>query len=263
MCFCVNGRQPLSVIKMADEIKFLYSDRDKIFDLIEEYSDKTIILESGDEVNWKTLQMYNEKFKEFYIALHDLRQYKDFNDAGIKWYWPYPITSFYELERIIKLNPSYLMIGPPLSFDLDKVKSLAMDIPLRMHVNIAHPAYLPDTGHYGIHGQWVRPEDIEKYSDKIRCFEFDECASLAEEETYLRTYLSQHWPGNLNLLIKRLNFNVDNRAIPEDLGETRMNCGQRCCAGSGCHLCDSAFIFADVLRKHSLSRKQKDDIDNN
>lgn len=261
--FCVNGRQPLSVIALADEIKFSYQDRDKIFDLIDICPEKTIILESGNETNWKTLQMYNEKFKEFYIALHNLRQYNDFNVAGIKWYWPYPITSFYELEKIVDLKPSYLMIGPPLSFDLNKVSTLANGIPLRMTVNIAHPAYLPEADQYGFHSQWVRPEDIEIYSNKIRCFEFDECASLSEEESYLRTYLKGTWPGNLNLLIKRLNFNVDNRVIPEDLGETRMNCGQRCCAGSGCHLCDSAFQFADMVRKYRLSRKQKDNIDNN
>ena len=261
--FCVSGRQPLSVISLADEIKFSYQDRDKIFDLIDMCPDKIIILESGDETNWNTLQMYSEKFDEFYIALRDLRQYNNYNEAGIKWYWPYPITSFYELEKIINLKPSYLMIGPPLTFDLDRVNSLAHDIPLRMVVNVAHPAYIPDSGCSGLHGPWVRPEDIEKYSNKIRCFEFDECASLSEEESYLRTYLKGMWPGNLNLLIKRLNFNVDNRALPEELGENRMNCGQRCCSGSGCHLCDSAFQFADKLRKYHLSRKQKDNIDNN
>ena len=263
MRFCINGRQPLSIIKMADEIKFSYNDRDKIFDLIEQCPEKTIILESGNENNWKNLQMYNEKFKEFYIALRDIHQFAEFNKNNIKWYWPYPITSYYELEMIANLKPSYIMIGPPLTFDLDKVNSLIYPIPLRMTVNAAHPLYLPTNGKYGIHGQWVRPEDIARYGEKVRCFEFDECASLSEEETYLRTYLNQQWPGNLNLLIKKLNYNVDNRAIPEDLGEKRMNCGQKCCAGSSCHLCDSAFLFADMVRKEHLSRKQKNTIDNN
>ena len=263
MRFCVSGRQPLSVIKMADEIKFSYADRDKIFDLIDACPEKTIILESGDDINWNTLKMYDEKFAEFYIALHNLKLYNEFNEAGIKWYWPYPITSFYELEIIVQLKPSYIMVGPPLSFDLNKVGEKVKGIPLRMCVNIAHPAYLPDDGHYHLNGQWVRPEDVSKYGKDIKCFEFDECASLTEEEAFFKTYLNQIWPGNLNLLIKRLNFNVDNRAIPEDLAEARMNCGQRCCAGSGCHLCESAFMFADAIRKKSLERKKQSIIDNN
>ena len=77
------------------------------------------------------------------------------------------------------------------------------------------------------------------------------------------TYKSGVWPGNLNLIIKKLDFNVDNRAIPEELGERRMTCGQRCWSGSGCHLCVSAFRFADQIRKEHLRRNQKADIDNN
>jgi hypothetical protein len=65
------------------------------------------------------------------------------------------------------------------------------------------------------------------------------------------------------LIIQRLNFDVDNRAIPEDLGERRMSCGHRCWSGSSCHLCVSALHFADQIRKEKLRRSQKDDIDNN
>lgn len=65
--------------------------------------------------------MYGEKFEEFYIALHNLNRAKEFNDAGVKWYWPFPITTYYELAMIVNLHPSYLMIGPPLTFDLDNI----------------------------------------------------------------------------------------------------------------------------------------------
>ena len=44
MRFCVSGRQPYSVIKRADEVKFNYNDKDKILDLVEKYPDKTVIL---------------------------------------------------------------------------------------------------------------------------------------------------------------------------------------------------------------------------
>ena len=273
MRFCVSGRQPYSVIKIADEIKFAYADKDRILDLVEKYPEKTVILDvPGHEGDWKLWEMYSEKFAEFYIALHDLSRVAEFNQAGIKWYWPYPITSYYELSMIVNLHPSYLMIGPPLTFDLDKivphtyddgVEENATPIPLRMVVNVAHPVYLPTNGTHGICGQWVRPEDANLYATRINCFEFDECATLKEEEVLLNTYKSGTWPGNLNLIIKKLDFNVDNRAIPEELGERRMTCGQRCWSGSGCHLCVSAFRFADQIRKEHLRRSKKDDIDNN
>ena len=271
MRFCVSGRQPYSVIKRADEIKFTYNDRDRIMDLVEKYPEKTVILDvPGHEGDWKLWEMYSEKFHEFYIALHDLSRVPEFNQAHIKWYWPYPVTSYYELGMIVDMHPAYIMVGPPLSFDLDKIVNHLYDpcdstfqIPLRMVVNVAHPNYLPAEGMHGICGQWVRPEDCQLYSTRIQCFEFDN-VDLKQEETLLGIYKeNQTWPGNLNLIIQRLNFNVDNRAIPEDLAGKRMTCGHRCWSGSGCHLCVSALRFADQIRKEHLRRNQKADVDNN
>lgn len=267
MRFCVNGRQPYSVIEKADEIKFNPEDHEKIFDLIENYSDKTIILaDTYSKIyrpDWKTLQLYNEKFKEFYIALNALENYKDFEENGIKWFWSYPITSFYELRNILKLNPSYIEIGPPLSFDLEEVKAIAGSIPIRMTVNTALPPYLPVNKEANIIGQWVRPEDVKEYEPYIQCFDFQELYNLTEEESYLRTYQNGIWPGNLSLLIKKLNYPIDNRAIPEDFGKIRTTCGQRCCSGSMCHFCESALKFTSAIGKASADRKQKALIDNN
>jgi hypothetical protein len=273
MRFCVYGRQPYSVIKNADEIKCAYADKDRILDLVERYPEKTVILDvPGFEEDWKLWQMYNERFAEFYIALHDLSRVAEFNQAGIKWYWPYPITTYYELGMIVNLHPSYLLIGAPLSFDLDKMVPHTYDdcmpenadpIPLRMVVNVAHPSYLPTNGTHGICGQWVRPEDTKVYSTRIRCFEFGGIENLKEEATILDVYRKQEWPGNLNFIIKNLDYNVDNRAIPEEVGQRRMTCGQRCWSGSGCHLCVSAFQFADALRKKHIARSKEGLVDNN
>ena len=259
MRFCVNGRQPYSVLKKADEIKFNYSDRDRILDLVEKYPNKTVILDMPyDEEDWNLWQVYNEKFDEFYIALHDLSRASEFNQANIKWYWPFPITSYYELNMIVKLHPSYLMIGPPLTFDLDGVLNQSYDndeinssepIPLRMVVNVAHPSFLPDNGINGICSQWVRPEDCQIYSTRIQCFEFAN-VDLKQEETLLHIYKdNKNWPGNLNFLIQRLGVDVDNRALPDELGSWRMTCKQRCQSGSSCHFCIRAFQFADQVMK--------------
>ena len=37
-----------------------------------------------------------------------------------------------------------------------------------------------------------------------------------------------------------------------------MDCGQRCWSTSGCRLCESAFRFADSVRKEKLRRNQED-----
>ena len=271
MRYCVSGRQPYSVIKRADEIKFQYNDRDRILDLVERFPDKTIILDvPGAEENWELWKMYHEKFFEFHVALHDLNRVEEFNKENVNWYWPYPITSYYELDMIVNLHPSYIMIGPPLSFDLDQVNLHLYDpcddtkqIPLRLVANVAHPNYLPTNGMHGICGQWVRPEDTQLYSTRIQCLEFEN-VDLKQEETMLHIYKENRaWPGNLNLLIQKLNFNVDNRAIPEELGEKRMTCGQRCWRTGSCQLCVRAFAFAEEIRKEKERRNQTNIVDNN
>ena len=271
MRYCVNGRQQTSILKKADEIKFAYKDKDKIFDLIESMPDAVIILDVPENENdWKVWQMYNNTFSEFYIALHNLYRVNEFNEANIKWYWPYPITSFYELSYIIKLKPSYVMIGAPLSFNLSKVKQTIenlseKNIPIRMVANVAIPLYLPDNEdeNFGIKGQWIRPEDTILYDPYVQCLEFSE-VNLSEEEVLLKVYKEeQQWPGNLYFLIKRLNFHVDNRAITEELGQARINCGQRCLYGAPCRLCLSTFKLADQVRKEAARRRKEAEIDNN
>lgn len=270
MRYCVSGRQPYSVLKRADEVKVAFRDRDRIMDFVEKIPNKVIILEVRDEdAEWETWQMYSEKFYEFHIALHNLNRWQEFADHGIKWYWPYPITSFYELNAIMELSPSYVMVGMPLSFDLDKVfnqryyKDSTEMAALRMVANNARPSYLPVTkANAGICGQWIRPEDVPLYATRVDCIEFEE-VDLNQEELLLKIYKENgEWPGNLNLLLKNFNFNVDNRAIPEDLAAARMHCGQKCFAGSMCHLCQSAIQFADQLRKVHFRRGTEDDIDN-
>ena len=92
-----------------------------------------------------------------------------------------------------------------------------------MVVNVASPAYLPADGD-GIQGQFVRPEDVVLYEKYVKCFEFEE-VNNQQEETLLHVYKeNQNWPGKLNLLIQKLNFNVDNRAIPEEWGPARIKC---------------------------------------
>lgn len=269
MKYCISGRQPYSVLKQADEIRVKYEDRDRIIDFVEKIPDKTIILDVAEiDVNFSTWKMYDEKFEGgFYIALHLLPFAKQLNEEGIKWYWPYPITSYYELDEIIQLNPSQVVLGPPLSFDLEKVrKKIGDDILIRMTCNCARPAHLiANAGLSGIKGQYVRPEDVKVYDQYVNTFEFDGVKdALTKEETLLKIYKDKgEWMGNLNFLITHLNIDVDNRGIMDDFGERRANCGQKCMAGGACVNCDIAFKFAQQLIQIHEYRSQQADIDNN
>ena len=65
------------------------------------------------------------------------------------------------------------------------------------------------------------------------------------------------WPGNLNLIIDNLNFNVDNRLFyaEDNLAERRMNCKHKCMIGA-CRFCESQFQFESVLRSYTKTKEE-------
>lgn len=227
-----------------------WEDRDRILDFIEKIPNITVILDIPKyaeltDREWNTLEMYNDKL-DFYVTLHNLYIYDVVKLHGLRFYWPYPIVSYYELQGILALEPAYILLGPPLSFDLENIKSITA-VPVRLIANTSYDPYIPRED--GICGQWVRPEDVGEYEKYVDVLEFVD-TNLTKEATLLHIYKENgNWPGNLNLLFDNFNFNVDNRAIPEDLGKRRTSCRQRCMSGGSCHRCESALQFAELIRK--------------
>lgn len=258
MKYCLSGRQPLSALRQADEIKMKFQDIDRIIDYIKDFPDKTIIYEIPKDVlnvDWKLLETYATQVK-LLVALHDLRLIPKCAEHNLPYYWAYPITSYYELKSILALKPCYLFLGAPLCFDLAQVKSIT-DVPVRLCPNVAYDAYIPRAD--GICGQWVRPEDVKLYDTYVDAMEFI-TDNLEKERTLLHIYKDNaEWPGNLNLLLTNLNVNVDNRALPDEIGELRMTCGQRCMRNGACHYCYSAFRFAEVVKQKHEELKNKED----
>ena len=243
MKYCVSGRQPKSILRQADEIKMQYKDCERILDYIEEFSNKTFIVEiSKDEIeiNWSLLNVFKEKLNNFILCIHNLNLVNEIKEKDFKFYWAYPIVTWYELEGIAALNPVYLFLNAPLSFSLQKIKD----------------KYIPRDN--GIYGTWIRPEDIQIYENWVDTFEFI-TDDLKKESTLIHVYKdNKQWPGNLNLLLTNLNYNVDNRAIPEEIGKIRANCEQKCKSGGSCNFCSIAFKFAtDVRNKYYRDKLNK------
>ena len=175
---------------------------------------------------------------------------------NVRFYYKYSITSFYELKALKDLGVCYVLVGIPLFFDLDNVAKY--EIPLRVIPNIAYEPYLPHEN--GVCGQWIRPEDVEKYEKYIDVLEFYAVGEnkVQKEAAIYKIYAEDKtWPGNLNLIIDNLNFNVDNRLFyaEDNIAERRMNCKHKCMIG-GCRFCESQFQFESVLRSYAKSKEQ-------
>ena len=253
MKFCLSNRQPIDILKKADEIKIEMRDFRAIPEYLEKYPNKTLILEMENNIpsdfNWDIIKKYSDILNgNFYCAFSNIQQVNECSNRGIKFYYKYPITSFYELEGLKELGVSYALIGIPLIFNLDKVSEY--NIPLRVVPNIAYEPYIPHKD--GVCGQWIRPEDLEKYGKYIDAVEFYH-KDLRQETALYHIYAeNKSWPGDLKLLIENLNFSCDNILIydADNFAERRMNCKQKCLEGRFCTYCYNQLNSEQIIRKY-------------
>lgn len=247
MSFSVSARQPDHIRAMADELRVDYRDIKMMYKLIEDFPDKkyqVVITNSDDNVDWQELHMFAEKVK-LTCALENLFMSPNCG-VDIPFFWLYAVNSYDIVNTLIDLGVSEIRVEAPLTFDLEQLASF--NVPIRMIVNVCYDGRMPRRT--GVTGSYVRPEDIELYSNWVDTFEFD-ASSIDKEAVLLKTYLSGKWPGNLNLLLTNLKFDVDNRGIPTEFGEVRANCKQRCMRSHDCHWCETAFNFCRLIDKNA------------
>ena len=260
MKFCLSGRQSITLLKKADEIKIEQRDYQALPEYMEKYPNKTLILELNNELperfKWETIKNYKEAYDgTICIAASNKEQMTLCKLFEIDFYYKYQIYTFFELNALKQYGVSYVLIGAPLIFNLKNVAKYG--IPIRAIPNIAYEPYLDHQGD-SIYGQWIRPEDIDKYGQYIDVFEFY-APKLPEKEAVLyRVYAEQkNWPGNLNLLIDFLGFDYENKLIydEENFAIRRMNCNQKCLSGKTCHYCQDQFRTKEIVKKYIQNRE--------
>ena len=250
---CLNSHQSAEYLKKADELKIKYKDRHKIIDFIENYPDKTIILDMRGYdglIAWDDIKRYKIMTKNnFVIALNSLEDISFCKKENIKFYWNFPITTFYDLKALKDLGVEYALIESPLFHNIKEAALIG--VKLRVVPNVAYYAFIPRAD--GVCGSWIRPEDLQLYESYIHIIEFEDC-DLKKEQALFRIYMEQKaWSGDLGMLITNLNHLGVNRMIPTELTEKRMSCGQRCQSGNHCKLCYRYLGLAnpDLLQAYS------------
>lgn len=228
-----------------------YADIGRAIDYLHDFPDKKIILDidSTDVIDWNLIENINGD--NLILCIKNLEMAKICKEHNVKFYWNYDIISFYELRGVISLEPEYICLGAPLSFDLIKVKNIT-DIKIRLCPNQAQDLYIPRED--GVCGQWIRPEDTKYYDEYVDVFEFI-TDTLEYERVLFKVYAEdQKWPGNLNLLINGLNKDVPNASLPDEFADLRISCGQSCMKNNRCKFCYRAINFANAVRKEYYSR---------
>lgn len=251
--YTVSGLQGFGILQNADEIRLQYKDHKYLIDLVKRYEGKSFIIRIpiGTEVDWETLKSYGQ-ITDVTLALEDLHMIKFAQENMLKYYWAYPVTTWYELRSMITLGVDQILVGAPLFFEIGKVHAKFNN--LRIVANNAQEN--PATPGSHINGPYVRPEDVKYYEPYVQHIEFF-CDKLTEEAQLLEIYKEGKWEGNLNFLVRNLNANVTNRLIPEEFGQFRTKCGQRCMSSGTCHYCETTFNMVNAARNVILDEQLK------
>jgi len=245
MKYCVNVLQPPRILSQVDEIKVELKSWEAAYDIKHDYPDAKIII---------SIPKYAQLIDVPYRDLQELNAIVEFDSAknmelinecvnhDVKYYFKTPIKTWYELNSVLELNISAIVIGA-----LPKVREFIdeNDIDIRFCPNYIEKSAFSD----GLHNAWIRPEDAPLYEGIITTFDFSS-GPLGPAAASLKIYKEGAWPGNLALVIEGLNIHVDNRIVPEDFGKSRLRCKQRCMDPNSmpCHLCDKAIELCKAMR---------------
>lgn len=228
------------VLKEADEIYYATPSPD-IAETIESLPQKKFILETNSPEDTKAAEALAATVDaNIVLSLRDLA----YVPKAVPFFWKYPATTYYEARSLIDLGVAEIRLGGSLYFDLPRIYNLS--VPIRLFVNKCSFDGIPRAD--GAFGTYVRPEDIETYSKYVSTFEF--AATGEKEEELFNIYKSGFWNGNLNLLLDNFNIDIDNRIIPPQFGEARMQCRQSCQSYGSCKLCYTYIKFAEGARLH-------------
>ena len=190
------------------------------------------------DVDWKYLavmgKMMESKGRTLIICLSDINDIAVCKKNDLKFYWGYPVNSFYQLRALVDAGVCAVRLAPPLTHMLPEVKKFGIDI--LAVPNVAYVDGLPRED--GVCGGWIRPEDLlTTYADYVDMVEFEDCDNKKEQALYRLYFEDSAWPGDLGIIITNFNHMGVNRMIPPELGQIRLNCGQKCQAGNRCRVC--------------------------
>lgn len=252
MKVCLNSRVSNQYLEKADEIKVLYRDIKSLFDIIDKYPNKTIILElpfyaEEEKINWEELKIANKLLKgNLIICCFSLKIAQLAKSFQIKFYFGFQINSYYQLQSIKNLGVCYVRLGEELFFDIKNAAKIG--VPIRLFPTLAYIDGFPRKD--GVCGMWIRPEDLHFYEEYADIIEFEDAKPTKEQALY-RIYMEQKkWPGDLGLIITNLNYIGLNRLILPEVTEKRLTCRQACQRTSTCKLCYRAL---DLANKEDLT----------
>jgi hypothetical protein len=157
---------------------------------------------------------------------------------------------------LCKQGVTEVYVGEDICFDLVRAKAVASSygVQLRTFPNVAQCSVKQTPP---LQKFFIRPEDVEEYSDCIDTIEF--WGPQDRQNILLKIYKKGFWYGDLNELLLDLPLSFDSRRIIPGFARIRKSCDRKCMKGEHCNVCDHALSISKKLENNNfvLTAKKK------
>ena len=115
MKYALSSRQTAEYLQKADEIRVQYRDRDIIYDFVDEYPDKTIILEipfyiEEEKIDYQLLTNFSKLIPNFICRISRPSDILQLRELNIKWYYGMIVDKWEDLALLASMEPEYVLI---------------------------------------------------------------------------------------------------------------------------------------------------------
>lgn len=187
----------------------------------------------------------NQYIDEKYIT-------KYLKSSHFKYFFETPALDWDTINKLIYFGASEIYIGGNLGFEIENVSNYLhnKNIKVRAFPNVCQYSFWK--GLKSILNFWIRPEDMEFYSQFIDVYEF--WNSERSPATIYKIFVKdQKWDDDLSLIINGMTDPLDSRAINNETFQlSRVSCGKRCQKGFSCNLCNMAQDLSDKVFKRKI-----------
>lgn len=258
-------------MSVFDEITIRYNGQnEELVTFLQEHSAQKVTLVVHDigqfytAKSWEVINAIHETYPEwdFNVCFGEVAVFKAIdhtlaacaNALSVPYYFGYVATNFDHLHHLCQNGACEVYLGEDICFDLVRARRVCDDYKVRIRTfpNVAQSSVRTGPDHKKF---FIRPEDIEEYSDVIDVIEF--WGDLNKQAIFHRIYKRGRWFGELKEIIADLNIEFDSRCIVPVFANVRKTCGRKCMKGDSCRVCDSILSISRKLGDMNLIFKKK------
>ena len=221
---------------------------------------------SNKQLDWDEYEkILDENDGAFILCLGTVKDCLIAYEKELPFYYGFPITTYDELNSIVEFEPEYLVLGPPLFFNMAEIRR-KYNIPIRIFPNVNNLTNFPKVR--AETGCWIRPEDIDYYDEFADTVEFVNLDTLEQERALFRIYSREkEFIGPIGLIISGMGEWEKSQCdlVNSDFIHCRVECKQKCESGERrCGICRNLLYLAQievlkpVAEQYRRHRKQEE-----